>query len=88
MIALSLNSLNSLISLNSLMTAPLRPLRTLLPLGALARRRNACSLTTNNLLISPFFCSFYRLLFLIIVPKVEKIGIYTTEPFGILFVPL
>ena len=48
MIALSLNSLNSLISLNSLMTAPLRPLRPLLPLGALARRRNACSLTTNN----------------------------------------
>ena len=41
MIALSLNSLNSL---NSLMTAPLLPLRTLLPLGALARMRNACSL--------------------------------------------
>lgn len=40
------------------------------------------------MLISPFFCSFYRLLFLIVVPKVEKIGIYTTEPFGILFVPL
>lgn len=40
------------------------------------------------MLISPFFCSLYRLLSLIIVPKVEKIGIYTTELFGILFVPL
>jgi len=41
-----------------------------------------------SLLFPLYFCSFGRLLSLYIVPKVEKIGIYTTEPFGILFVTL
>ena len=41
-----------------------------------------------SLLFPLRFCSFGRLLSLYIVPKVEKIGIYTTEPFGILFVTL